>query len=215
MMPSCQVGTGGFGGPVSRETLTTGLAAALGNGEVNAQTSSPGLYNDLLGIKPSDKENMQNLNARLATYLKTVHSLEAANARLEKQIRDFMQERLAKQGNDYSTYEKTISDLQTQVGIASRDRQDILLEITNAQLNLEDKKNAFQNEQDLRYQAERDVALLKTMLHTLSQTKTDLNVQVRSMQDEIDDLKSNHRRAITRCKENQQIIWPGQPLLSC
>uniref|UniRef100_A0A8C4TM22 IF rod domain-containing protein n=1 Tax=Erpetoichthys calabaricus TaxID=27687 RepID=A0A8C4TM22_ERPCA len=215
MMPSFQPGTGGFGGPVSRQTLTKGLAAALGNGEVNTQSSSPDPYTGLVGIKPSDKENMQNLNARLATYLKTVHSLEAANARLEKQICDFMQERLAKQGNDYSAYEKTISDLQTQVGINSFGN--ILLEITNSQLNLEDKKNTFQNEQDLRYQAERDVALLKTMLHTLSQTKTELEVQVKSLQDEIDDLKSNHRReieAISHLRKEESITVQVEDIAS-
>lgn len=58
---------------------------------------------------------MQNLNDRLASYLDKVHSLEAANATLEKQIREYYEKKGPICQRDYSCYLNTIDCLQEKV----------------------------------------------------------------------------------------------------
>lgn len=69
------------------------------------------------GVVQNEKETMQDLNERLATYLDKVRSLEQENRRLEVQIR----EHLAKKGpstQDWSHYWEAIEDLRAKVGLA-------------------------------------------------------------------------------------------------
>lgn len=67
-----------------------------------------------LAHEPNDKEVMQNLNNRLASYLEKVCALEKSNAQLEIQIR----EKLSKDAvvkKDYSNYFTLINTLSKQV----------------------------------------------------------------------------------------------------
>lgn len=70
------------------------------------------------GVVQNEKETMQDLNERLATYLEKVRSLENNNRRLEAQIR----ESLAKRGpstRDWGNYWDTIQQLRDKVrGVA-------------------------------------------------------------------------------------------------
>ena len=73
-----------------------------------------GLGDGGAGRSTNDKATMQNLNERLATYLQKVCTLETANAKLERQIREWYEMRTP-QVLDYSKYEKIIEDLRRKV----------------------------------------------------------------------------------------------------
>lgn len=92
---------GGYGG---------GYACSLGGGS----GSSFGVSDALLG--GSEKETMQNLNDRLATYLDRVRALEEANTDLEVKIREWYKKQGPGPARDYSPYFKTIEDLKNKVG---------------------------------------------------------------------------------------------------
>ena len=61
-----------------------------------------------------EKETMQDLNDRLASYLEKVRSLEADNRRLESKIREHL-EKKGPQVRDWAHYLKIIEDLRAQV----------------------------------------------------------------------------------------------------
>ena len=92
---------GGYGG---------GYTCNLGGGF----GSSFGMADNLLG--GSEKETMQNLNDRLASYLEKVRALEEANADLEVKIHDWYKKQGPGPARDYSHYFKTIEELRSKVG---------------------------------------------------------------------------------------------------
>lgn len=66
------------------------------------------------GVVQNEKETMQDLNDRLASYLDKVRSLEADNRQLEIQIREYM-EKKGPSTRDWGRNFDIIDDLKNQV----------------------------------------------------------------------------------------------------
>ncbi|XP_052446824.1 keratin, type I cytoskeletal 19 isoform X1 [Carassius gibelio] len=180
--PSVYAGAGGSSVRVSyAQSSKSGfdLASALGGGDNG------------FGAAFNEKTTMQNLNDRLASYLEKVRSLEKANAQLEFQIQEWYEKRTPV-SKDYSHYYVTIEDLHQKIAVASMDNARIILQIDSTKLAAEDFKVKYENELAPRQSVEADIADLRKVLDELTMTRSDLEMQIEGLKEELVYLKKNH-----------------------
>uniref|UniRef100_A0A8C4TBK7 Keratin 98 n=1 Tax=Erpetoichthys calabaricus TaxID=27687 RepID=A0A8C4TBK7_ERPCA len=217
---SLRSGAGALGGQRSHSLYggTSGRGARISSASVSGVRSSAGGFSSASGafgssagslsfgalnlesgsaaINASGKETMQNLNDRLASYLEKVRSLEEANAKLEKQIREWGESHTVVT-RDVTSFDSSIEDLRAQILAASAVNSGLLLQIDNAKLAADDFRVKYENELAMRQSVEFDIAGLKKLLSDLTLGRSDLEMQIESVKDELLFLKKNHEEEMT------------------
>ncbi|XP_072506056.1 keratin, type I cytoskeletal 24-like [Notamacropus eugenii] len=198
----------GFGGGFSSSSLmgghggSSGSSASFGGGFYNycagamggGVTGSLGASDGGL-FSGSEKQTMQSLNDRLASYLDKVHALEEANTDLEIKIKEWYDKsgaRDAESKKDYDKYYQIIEDLRNQIITATIDNAKIITPIDNARLAAEDFRMKYENELCVRQSVEADINGLHKVLDELNITTSDLKMQYESLNEELVYLKKNH-----------------------
>nr|XP_014336195.1 PREDICTED: keratin, type I cytoskeletal 19 [Bos mutus] len=122
----------------------------------------------------NEKLTMQNLNDRLASYLEKGRALEEAGANLL-----------------HST---------SQILGATIENSKIVLQIDNARLAADDFRTKFETEQALRMSVEADINGLRRVLDELTLARTDLEMQIEGLKEELAYLKKNHEEEMSVLK---------------
>ncbi|KAM6163592.1 keratin, type I cytoskeletal 24-like [Rhynchocyon petersi] len=148
-------------------------------------------------LSGSEKQTMQNLNDRLASYLDKVRALEEANADLESKIKEWYEKFGPGSGDDgsgrdYSKYYAIIGDLRKQIATATINNGSMTSPIDNARLAADDFKMKYENELCLRQSVEADISGLQKVLCELNMTTSDLQLRSASLTEELASLKKNH-----------------------
>ncbi|XP_067397387.1 keratin, type I cytoskeletal 14-like isoform X2 [Emydura macquarii macquarii] len=219
--PSIHGGSGGFS--VSSSKYVSGVGSSLGGGYGGSYSSSfGGGYGGGLGcgyggglgggfggglgggfgggdgiLPAGEKQTMQNLNDRLATYLDKVRALEEANTDLEVKIREWYKKQGPGPDRDYSPYYRTIEDLRSKILAATVDNANLLLQIDNARLTADDFRTKFETELALRMNVEADINGLRRVLDELTLARADLEMQIENLKEELAYLKKNHEEEMT------------------
>uniref|UniRef100_A0A667IGZ4 IF rod domain-containing protein n=1 Tax=Lynx canadensis TaxID=61383 RepID=A0A667IGZ4_LYNCA len=150
----------------------------------------------------SEKETMQFLNDRLASYLEKVRQLERENAELETRIREWCQQQVPFVCPSYQSYFRTIEELQQKILCAKSENARLVVQIDNAKLASDDFRTKYETEMGLRQLVESDINGLRRILDELTLCKSDLEAQVESLREELLSLKKNHEEEVNtlRCQ---------------
>ncbi|XP_011785168.1 PREDICTED: keratin, type I cuticular Ha4 isoform X2 [Colobus angolensis palliatus] len=144
----------------------------------------------------SEKETMQFLNDRLASYLEKVRQLERDNAELENLIRERSQQQEPLLCPSYQSYFTIIEELQQKILCAKAENARLVVNIDNAKLASDDFRSKYQTEQSLRRLVESDINSIRRILDELTLCKSDLESQVESLREELICLKKNHEEEV-------------------
>ncbi|XP_067286982.1 keratin 98 [Pseudorasbora parva] len=160
--------------------------------------SSPGSFNlgDALDLPADEKTTMQNLNTRLASYLDKVRSLEKANADLERNIKEWYESHTYATF-DHTVYQDTIKSLRKEIQSVSQENASIVLAIDNAKLASDDFKLKYENELAMRRVIDADIANLRKILDDFSLSRSDLEMQIESLKEELIILKRRHEEEMS------------------
>ncbi|XP_006925166.1 keratin, type I cytoskeletal 42 [Pteropus alecto] len=188
----------GSGSCGNMSVTSSRFSAGLGGGYSGGYTcnlgggfgASFGVSDALLG--GGEKETMQNLNDRLASYLEKVRALEEANTDLEVKIRDWYKKQGPEPTRDYSHYFKTIEELRNKILAATVDNARLVLQVDNARLAADDFRTKYETELNLRMSVEADINGLRRVLDELTLARADLEMQIENLKEELAYLRKNH-----------------------
>nr|XP_028558436.1 keratin, type I cytoskeletal 24-like [Podarcis muralis] len=184
---------GGFGGGLG------GGGGGFSSGFVSSMGGMGGGFGGGDGglLSGDEKQTMQNLNDRLANYLGKVHALEEANTELERKIKEwYAKYSTPDTSRDYSKYFSIIEDLRNQIVRHTIENAGVVLQIDNARLAADDFKLKYENELFLHQSVESDINGLRRVLDDLTMTRSDLELQIEGLNEELAYLKKNHEEEL-------------------
>ncbi|KAK7896275.1 hypothetical protein WMY93_021600 [Mugilogobius chulae] len=155
--------------------------------------------NGLHGNSTNEKEAMQSLNNRLATYLDKVRTLERSNADLESKIKQLMIDRIPK-GHDLDSMMAQAHAVEQEVRKKTLENARLMLEIDNAKLAADDFRIKWETELVMCQSVERDCVALKKAKTDHEQIIASLRGDLDSLKEELYFLKKNHEEEIEQMR---------------
>ncbi|XP_004633794.1 keratin, type I cytoskeletal 39 [Octodon degus] len=149
------------------------------------------------GINSHEKETMQLLNGRLASYLEQVRKLERENAALERKIQEECDKVCPAPGPNYLSYYATIEELQQKILCTKAENSRLVSQIDNTKLTADDLRAKFEADVSLRQLVEADTSALRQVLDALTLGEADLQARVQSLKGELLCLKTNHEEEVS------------------
>ncbi|TRY86175.1 hypothetical protein DNTS_030221, partial [Danionella cerebrum] len=161
-----------------------GLGSSLSSGSGSVLESVSSLA--------SEKQQLQMLNDRLATYLLKVKQLEEKNLELNQRLRDFTIHRV--QSSDLGPQEEESRTLREKLLLLLQDQTRLAVAVDNANLAADDFRMKFEAELGFRQALEGDIANLRSLKREYESTNAVLQQELSTLSQELHGLRESHQQ---------------------
>ncbi|KAK7160982.1 hypothetical protein R3I94_003831 [Phoxinus phoxinus] len=170
--------------------MVGGSHSGAGGGYAGASFRAvSGSFSEAVSNIVNDKQQLQVLNDRLATYLEKVKRLETTNLELNEKLRAFTVNRVQNSVN-LEPYEIQIKPLREKLLLLIQEHTRIALSVDNAKLIADDFRMKFETELSMRQSVEGDIAGLKALKKEYDSTNSVLLQEVTGLSEERTALKT-------------------------
>ncbi|XP_072538138.1 neurofilament medium chain b [Salminus brasiliensis] len=145
--------------------------------------------------RSNEKEQLQGLNDRFASYIDKVRYLEEQNRQLEAEIQALRQQKLS-QSHLSDAYEQEINDLRSTLEQLSREKAQILLDVDHVDEDIQRLRERYEDEVRLSEQMDAAVRSMKKDKESSVVTKMELEKKIQTLFDEMDFLRDNHEEEV-------------------
>ncbi|KAG8566391.1 hypothetical protein GDO81_013220 [Engystomops pustulosus] len=198
---------GGLGGSYSSSLYNVGGGSQVSVSRSSSVSSGNYNYTKDYGerfVSNNGKDTMKKLNDRLASYLEKVRSLEETNADLENKIQEWHKNRTQTKKRDYSAYEKTIAELQSQLINGHVNGAKLTLQMENAKLASDDFKRKYETEKAFRAALDVDLEGLRKVMDNLTIVRTDLEMEIEGMRKQLIYMRKSHDEDMRRAQAQKE-----------
>ncbi|XP_076127394.1 neurofilament medium polypeptide-like [Alosa pseudoharengus] len=143
----------------------------------------------------NEKEQLQGLNDRFASYIDKVRYLEEQNNLLETEIQELRQKKFT-QSQHSDAFDQELSELRSALEQLHREKAQIIIDADNVEDDIHRLRNRYEDEARFREKIEMSIREMKKEKDDSDLMKLDLEKKVQSLLDEADFLRSNHEEEV-------------------
>ncbi|XP_043534818.1 neurofilament medium polypeptide-like [Chiloscyllium plagiosum] len=150
-------------------------------------------YDQVLGA--NEKELLQGLNDRFASFIDKVRQLEQSNKALEAEITELRASQTS-QSDLANVYEPEMTELRNLIQESEKQKLVFHLDRDHLEEDLRRLQRKYEEERQIRQEAEATLQALKKDTESVLMTKLELEKKAQALADEIEFLKSNHEEEV-------------------
>ncbi|XP_051559719.1 keratin, type I cytoskeletal 19 isoform X2 [Myxocyprinus asiaticus] len=165
---------------------------SLGGGSFMSGLMSGGGLAETMSFITNEKQQLQVLNDRLATYLEKVKRLETTNLELNEKLRAFTINRV-KSSHNLEPYQIQIKPLREKLLVLIQEHARVALAIDNARLAADDFRMKYETELAMRQSVEGDIANLRSLKKEYDSVNATLLQEFKILSEERSTIKDIHQ----------------------
>ncbi|XP_016323732.1 neurofilament medium polypeptide-like [Sinocyclocheilus anshuiensis] len=147
-------------------------------------------------VRSNEKEQLQGLNDRFASYIDKVRFLEDQNKQLEAEIQALKQQNLP-QSLQSDAYDRELQDLRCALEQLHKEKAQMLLDTDHMDEDLQRLRERYEDEARLKEHMESAIRGMKKDKDGSLLMKLELERKVQALVDEMDFLRQNHEEEIS------------------
>lgn len=166
-------------------------------------TQSTAITNELKIIRTNEKEQLQGLNDRFASFIEKVHNLEQQNKVLEAEV-TVLRQRNSEPSRLHELYEQEIRELRARVEELTHEKSQMHVDCVQLNDTLERLREKLEEESRLREEAENTLKGYRKDVDDATLARLELEKKVESLLDEIAFLRKVHEEELQELQSSLQ-----------
>lgn len=166
-------------------------------------TQSTAITNELKIIRTNEKEQLQGLNDRFASFIEKVHNLEQQNKVLEAEV-TVLRQRNNEPSRLHELYEQEIRELRARVEELTHEKSQMHVDCVQLSDTLERMREKLEEESRLREEAENTLKGYRKDVDDATLARLELEKKVESLLDEIAFLRKVHEEELQELQSSLQ-----------